>query len=78
LSCGTETTFSTIDSGTTTPTSSPILRLSCDGNEVEDGLFSSLKRHLLLGEAMETVVIIQVVGFSFRQAVSSGEDKHLA
>jgi hypothetical protein len=44
---------------------------------VEDGPLSSLKRHLLPGEAMKVVVVVEVVGDSFRQVISSIEEKHL-
>jgi hypothetical protein len=57
---------------------SPTLRLRGVGGGVEDGPSSSLKRCLLLGKAMEVVVMVEVVGFSFRQVIGSREDKHLA
>jgi hypothetical protein len=45
---------------------------------VQDGPSSSLKRRLMLGEAMEVIVIVEVVGFSFRQVIGSREDEHPA
>jgi hypothetical protein len=73
LSCGSGTTFSTAGSrtatsatgGTSDPTSSPTLRLSGAGGKVEDEPSSSLKRHLLMGEAMEAVVVTEVVAVFF-------------
>jgi hypothetical protein len=43
----------------------PNLRLKGADGGVEDGPSSSSKRHLLLGEVMETIVIVEVVGDSF-------------
>jgi hypothetical protein len=58
-------TAASVTGGISAPTSSSTLHLSGAGGEVEDEPSSSSKLCLLLGEAMEADVIVEVVGVFF-------------